>query len=150
MKKYALLLTGMIALGNHSFAQDAPAGGRGAGGARGGATTATAASISSMVAGFKKFDGYFPFYYDEKTGKIYLEVDKFDTEFLYFKSLTDGAGRSAERGQASNAIAKFMKVGPKIMLVEPNYSYRSSGNADEVKAVENAFAKSIIWGFAPV
>ena len=150
MKKYVLLLTGMMALGNHSFAQDAPAGGRGAGGTRGGATTASTASISSMVAGFKKFDGYFPFYYDEKSGKIYLEVDKFDTEFLYFKSLTDGAGRSAERGQASDAIAKFIKVGPKIMLVMPNYSYRSSGNVDEVKAVENAFAKSIIWGFTPV
>jgi hypothetical protein len=151
MKKYVLLFTGMIALGNHSFAQDAPAGGRGNGGARGGAAASTStASISSMVASFKKFDGYFPFYYDEKTGKIYLEVDKFDKEFLYFKSLTDGAGRSAERGQASNAIAKFMKVGPKIMLVQPNYSFRSSGNIDEVKAVENAFAKSIIWGFTPI
>src|SRR6187402_3221004 len=149
MKKFVLLVSGVVALSNHSFAQDAPQGrGAGGGGARN-TEARPAASISSMVASFKKFDGYFPFYYDEKTGKIYLEVNKFDKEFLYYKSLTDGAGRSAERGQASDAIAKFTKLGNKILLVEPNYSYRSSGNIDEVKAVENAFAKSVIWGFTP-
>jgi hypothetical protein len=132
MKKYILLFAGIIALGNHAFSQDTqPAGGRG--GAGRAAVGIPATSIAAATQGMKKFDGYFNFYYDDKTGRILLEVDKFDTEFLYFKSLTDGAGKSAERGQASDAIAKFIKVGPKILLVEPNYGYRANTTyADEI------------------
>ena len=110
-----------------------------------------AATIASVTQGTKKQDGYFPFYYDEKTGKVYLELDKFDQEFLYFSSLPDGVGMGGpERGGASSAIAKFVKVGPKVMLVEPNYSYRASRGGDEQRAVESAFAKSVLWGFTPV
>lgn len=110
-----------------------------------------AASITAATQGMKKYEGYFNFYYDEKTGKIFLEVDKLEKEFLYFSSLTDGVGSGGpERGQASSAIAKFVKVGPKILLVEPVYSYRAiTENPDEKKAVESAFAKSVIWGFVP-
>jgi hypothetical protein len=108
-------------------------------------------SISSITQNLKKFEGYFNFYYDEKSGKVYLEVDKLNTEFLYFSSLVDGVGNGGpERGQASSVITKFIKVGAKIFLVEPNYSYRAvNGNADEKKDVENAFAKSVIFGFTP-
>lgn len=114
-------------------------------------TTASTASIASFTKDFKKQEGYFNFYYDEKTGKVFLEVAKFDQDFLYFNSLTDGAGRNAERGQAGTAVARFIKVGPKVFLLEPNVSYRaSSGNPDEINTVEGSFAKSVIWGFVPV
>jgi hypothetical protein len=109
-------------------------------------------SIASATAGFKKYEGYFTFCYDEKSGKVYLEVDKLDKEFLYFTSLSNGVGNGGpERGQASSSIAKFMKVGPKILLVEPVYNFRAiSSNTDQLKAVENNFAKSVIFGFVPV
>jgi hypothetical protein len=43
---------------------------------------------------------------------------------------------------------KFIKVGNKVLLVQPNYSYRAvSNNVDERKSVEEAFAQSVIWGF---
>ncbi|QKG56611.1 zinc-dependent metalloprotease [Hymenobacter sp. BRD128] len=111
-----------------------------------------AASLSAITQGLKKFDGYFPFYYDDKTGKVYLEVSRFDQEFLYFSSLPSGVGLGGpERGAATSSLAKFVKVGPKVLLLEPNYAYRASGqNPDEQRAVESAFAKSVIWGFAPV
>jgi len=111
-----------------------------------------AASLGTITQGLKKYEGYFPFYYDDKTGKVYLEVSRFDQEFLYFSSLTNGVGLGGpERGAASSSIAKFVKVGPKVLLLEPNYAYRASGkNPDEQRAVESAFAKSVIWGFAPV
>jgi hypothetical protein len=123
----------------------------GGGGRQGGTNAGPAASISAITQNLKKFDGYFTFYYDEKGGKIYLEIDKFDTEFLYFSSLVDGVGNGgAERGQASSRITKFVKVGPKIFLVEPVSNYRSvNGNPDEVKAVEHNFAKSVLYGFSP-
>lgn len=110
-----------------------------------------ATSISTITQNLKKFDGYFNFYYDEKSGKIYLEIDKFNTDFLYFSSLVDGVGNGGpERGQASSDLVKFVKVGPKIFLVEPTSNYRAvSGSADQQHAVDNAFAKSVIYGFSP-
>lgn len=106
------------------------------------------ATITSMVEGLKKFEGYFTFYYDEKTGRILLEIDKkrLEQEFLYFGGLSSGIGNGIERGQSSSAMAKFSRVGPKILLIQPNYDYRAiTSNADEQNAVDLAFAKSVIW-----
>src|SRR5690606_18283672 len=104
------------------------------------------------VRSMQKFEGYFDFYYDDKSGKVYLEVDKLDTEFLYFRSLSSGVGNGGpERGQASSAIVKFVKAGPKILLVQPVYNYRAiTTNKDQIKAVDNNFAKSVVFGFTPV
>jgi hypothetical protein len=104
------------------------------------------------LATMKKYPGYFNFYYEEKTGKIFLEVDKLDKEFLYFRSLASGVGNGGpERGQATSSIAKFVKAGPKILMVEPVYNYRAmTTNADEIKAVEQNFAKSVTFAFTPI
>ncbi len=107
--------------------------------------------IDAKTKGLSKYTGYFNFYWDDKSGKIYLEIDKFDQEFLYVNSLPAGVGSNdlgLDRGQIGNSrIVKFIKSGPKVMLVQPNYSYRAiSDNADERKSVEEAFAQSAIWG----
>ena len=117
-----------------------------------GAGARPAATIASITQNLKKFEGFYTFYYDEKTGKIYLEVSRFDQDFLYFSSLANGIGNGGpERGQASAVLAKFVRMGPKVFLLQPVTNYRSvNGNDDEKKAVENAFAKSVLWGFAPV
>ena len=39
-------------------------------------------TITEKVAGMEKFPGFIPFYWDAKTGKIWLEIDKWNTEFL--------------------------------------------------------------------
>jgi hypothetical protein len=45
-------------------------------------------------------------------------------------------------------VLKPMRVGPRILLMEPNYRYRAvSDNPDEVRAVRDAFAPSVHWGF---
>ncbi|MCR8561249.1 zinc-dependent metalloprotease [Mucilaginibacter sp. BJC16-A38] len=110
------------------------------------------ADIQSATKGLTKYTGYFNFYWDEATGKILLEVDKFNTEFLYVNSLPSGVGSNdlgLDRGQIGDSrIVKFIKSGPKVMLMQPNYTYRAvSNNADERKSVEEAFAQSVIWGF---
>jgi len=38
------------------------------------------------------FNGFFNFNYDEKSGKIFLDVDKLNYDFLYINSLTTGLG----------------------------------------------------------
>ena len=43
---------------------------------------------------------------------------------------------------------RFERVGPKVLMVQPNYEYRAvSDNALERKRVADAFATSVIWGF---
>ena len=108
-----------------------------------------AQDISSLVKGLKRYDGFFSFYYDAKNDRILLEVDKLDTEFLYFASLPAGVGSGgAELGKAKADIVKFKLSGNKLLLIEPNYKFRAiTNNEDQKRAVENAFAKSVIWGF---
>lgn len=115
----------------------------------------TGSGIAGKTSGMKKYEGFFEFYYDGKTDKVYLLVDKFDQEFIYVNSLAAGIGSNdigLDRNQLGNTrVVKFERVGPKILLVEPNYSYRAvSKNIAEQKAVEDAFAKSILYGFKMV
>lgn len=111
-----------------------------------------AQTLSEKVAGMEKFPGYFPFYWDAKAGKIWLEIDRWNTEFLYVESLPAGIGSNdigLDRGQLGNsAIVRFDRVGPKVLLVAPNYGFRATtNNADERLAVKDAFAESTLWGF---
>src|ERR1700761_1039708 len=106
---------------------------------RPGAEVKPATSISAVTQNLRKFEGFYTFYYDEKTGKVLLEVDRWGQEFLYFSTLPEGIGNGgAERGQASAVIAKFIKIGPKVFLLQPNSSVRAvHGNSDEQRDVED-------------
>lgn len=109
-------------------------------------------TIEEATDGTEKKEGYFTYYWDEKAGKVWLEIDKMDTEFLYVNSLTAGLGSNdigLDRGQLGGTqIVEFRRVGPKILMVQPNYRYRAvSDNKEEVKAVREAFAESVLWGF---
>lgn len=108
--------------------------------------------ISAKIKDAKAFPGYFHFYWDEKEGKVWLEVDKWDTEFLYVNSLPAGIGSNdigLDRNQLGNdRIVKFVRSGPKVLLQQPNYNYRAvSDNPDERRSVADAFATSVLWGF---
>ncbi len=109
-------------------------------------------SIEEKTNGLKKYEGYFNFYWDENTGKLWLEVDKLDTEFLYVVSLPAALGSNdigLDRGLlGDDRVVKFNKVGRKLLLVQPNYGYRAlSNDVAEKRAVEQSFAQSTIWGF---
>ncbi|WP_426492116.1 zinc-dependent metalloprotease [Hymenobacter sp. 102] len=116
------------------------------------APLASAQTLTEKTKGLQKFPGFFPFYWDEKGGRILLEIDKLDQEILYVSSLPQGVGSNdlgLDRGQIGQTrIVKFVKSGPKILLLQPNYDFRAvSQNPEERKSVEQAFAQSVIWGF---
>src|SRR6185436_11047647 len=131
-------------------AQQPPGGGgRGGGQAAGGPV----ASIADRTAGMQKIDGYFPLYWDERTGSLFLEIPRFDSEFLMNTGLAAGLGSNdigLDRGGGGGArLVLFQRVGPRVLLVQPNQSFRSSSaNPLERKSVEDSFAKSVLWGFA--
>ena len=54
-----------------------------------------------------------------------------------------------DRGSGGGArIVSFQRVGPRVLMVQPNMSFRSSSaNPLERKSVEDSFAKSVLWGF---
>src|SRR6266849_2318315 len=109
-------------------------------------------AIAEKVAGMQKFPGYFPFYWDAKAGKIWLEIDKWSSEFLYVESLPAGIGSNdlgLDRGQLGQShIVRFERTGPRVLLTASNYGFRANSNdADERRAVRDAFAESTLWGF---
>ncbi len=119
------------------------------------AWTATAQelpSISEKTANMDRRDGYFPVFWDAAQGKVWLEIARMNEDFLYVSSQPAGLGSNdigLDRNQlGSSRVVRFERVGPKMLLVAPNLRYRAdSDNPAERKAVEDAFAPSIVWGF---
>ncbi len=116
------------------------------------ATAQQLPSIQDKTNGFKFYPGYIPFYWDASAGKIYLEIDKFNTEILYQCSLPAGIGSNdigLDRGLLGNtAIISFTRTGNKVMMVQANYDFRAvTSDLAEKKAVTQSFAQSILWGF---
>jgi len=109
-------------------------------------------SIAEKTAGAQKMAGYFNLYWDAKQGKLWLEIDKWGTEFLYQSGLSAGIGSNdigLDRGQlGATRIVRFDRTGPKILLVQENLFYRAvSNDPDERRAVHDSFAESALWGF---
>lgn len=102
--------------------------------------------------GLKEYQGYYNFYYDASTDKVYLKVDRLNEEFLYINSLASGVGSNdigLDRGKlGQRRVVYFEKRGGKILMVQPNLMYRANtDNALEKKSIEQAFAKSVLYGF---
>jgi hypothetical protein len=114
--------------------------------------TGPAQTIEERTTGLRKIDGYFPLYWDERTGSMFMEIPRFDTEFLMSTGLSAGLGSNdigLDRGSGGQGrVVVFQRVGPRVLLVQQNESFRSSSaNPRERKSVEESFAKSTLWGF---
>lgn len=109
-------------------------------------------SIEEKTAGLERMDGMLPLYWNADQGQLWMEIPELGVEMIHFVGYGAGLGsndlgldRGALRG---SRIVKFERVGRKVMMVQPNYRFRaSSDNPDEVRAVRDAFARSILWGF---
>ncbi|SDS46186.1 protein of unknown function [Formosa sp. Hel1_31_208] len=100
----------------------------------------------------ESYNGFFNFHYEVATDKIFLEVKALEKEFLYINSLATGIGSNdigLDRGQlGQERLVKFKKAGNKLLLVQPNMDYRAiTNNTLEKKSIEQAFAKSVLYGF---
>ncbi len=110
------------------------------------------ASIAAKTAGLTKLDGFVPLYWDNQTGKMWMEISRFNQEFLYLVALSAGVGSNdlgLDRGRMEGGrVVRFDRVGPKVLMVESNYAFRaSSTNPLEQKAEQDSFARSTLWGF---
>ena len=103
----------------------------------------------------KILKGFFEFSYNFEDGRIILKLNKakhLEKEFLYVSSLSQGIGSNdigLDRGQlGEERLVYFKRMGNKIMLIQPNLIFRSSStNKLEKKSIDEAFAKSVLFGF---
>src|ERR1700739_1282408 len=87
------------------------------------------ASITEKTKDAQKLAGYFNLYWDAKAGKLWLEIDKWDADFLYQSSLAAGVGSNdigLDRGQMGETrMVRFERSGPKVLLGEGNLHFRA-------------------------
>ena len=108
--------------------------------------------VAGKLESFEHLEGFFDLYWDDAGGRLYMAVEEFGVPFLHQSSLPRGVGSNdigLDRGQLGNTrIVQFEKVGPKILLIEQNLRFRAlSDNPDEQNAVDESFARSVVWGF---
>ncbi|HEU5021476.1 MAG TPA: zinc-dependent metalloprotease [Bryobacteraceae bacterium] len=109
-------------------------------------------TIAEKTQGMAAMPGYFPLYHEAKTGRLFLEISRWNEDFLYIDSLPAGVGSNdigLDRGQIGNSrVVRFERFGPKILLVQPNQDYRAeAGDPQQRQDVAESFAQSVLWGF---
>jgi hypothetical protein len=109
-------------------------------------------TIEAKTSGMRHMPGFLPLHWDARNGRLYLEIPQLNADMLYFDSLPYGTGSNdlgLDRGQVSPAkLVRFERFGPKILLVRPNESFRSSArDPAEQLAVRQSFPESILGSF---
>lgn len=137
MKRIFLVVCAVALFAGLSTAQDQPA--------------KPQKTFASIVEKTQKIDGFIPLYVNRDDGKIYMEITRFNKEFLHLVSLPTGVGSNPlglDRGQlGSTRVVFFERAGNKVLLIQPNYDYRATGDEKQKKSVEESFARSVVWGF---
>src|SRR5664280_235559 len=81
-------------------------------------------TIDQRTAGMQKLSGFFTYFWDAREGKLWLQIDKWNTSFLYYESLPNGVGSNdvgLDRGQPGKTnVVHFERIGPRILLIAEN------------------------------
>ncbi len=125
--------------------------------AKAAADSAALPTVRAKTAQMKRLEGFLPLDWDARSGRLYVEIprlgpDGSSPDMLYVNSLPYGTGSNdlgLDRGQVSEGrMVRFMRSGPKVLLVERNMAFRaSSADPDEQLAVTQSFPESVLWGF---
>jgi hypothetical protein len=118
-------------------------------------TASKKSAIAAFTKGMQQQQGYFDFFYDVKTDKVYLLVDKLEQPFIFQSSLPRGVGSNdigLDRGQLGDTrLVQFERYGNKVMLKQLNTYYRAnSANPAERQSIDEAFASSVLAGLPVV
>jgi len=117
-----------------------------------GGADASLPTIAEKTRSYEKHAGFFTYYWDARGGKVWLEIERWEEEFLYLNSLSTGVGSNdigLDRNQLGrNRLVRFERIGPRVLLFQTNTAFRAiSDDATERRAVQEAFAESVLWGF---
>ena len=112
-------------------------------------------SVESVLLDTQEIPGFIPLHWDSEEGRLYADIIGVKGPFIYYNGLSHGLGSNdlgLDRGRLGDTfLVEFRKVGKKVFLAALNTKYTArSDDAQERRAVAEAFAESIIWGFAVV
>lgn len=119
--------------------------------------TSVPASFAAKTKSAVRRDGLLTSWLDAKAGKLFLELPKPSGprsecgRFLYLEGIRTGLGSNPvglDRGQwGDTRVVVFRRVGARVLLEQPNLRYRAqSKDSLEVRAVQESFAASVLWG----
>ena len=112
------------------------------------ARQAVGTDIAAATRGMERRDGFIPVLLDADQAKIYLDLPRDSTRALAFFTLATGLGSNVvglDRGSGGNSqVARFERSGNRVLVVFENWSYRSSGSADNARTVAEAFPPSTV------
>ncbi|MBI1673212.1 zinc-dependent metalloprotease [Shewanella sp. DW31] len=113
-------------------------------------TVAAAAPSAKIIKQGQEAKGFLNLYYEESEGELYLEVNRLNQPFILVTSLPQGVGSNdigLDRGQLGQTrMVQFERQGPYVLLKQLNTQYRANtSDAAEQRAVEEAFADSVLW-----
>ena len=108
--------------------------------------------VFSQLDRFEHLPGFYDLYWDEAAGRLIIDIGSPGETFLYQASLARGIGSNdlgLDRGQlGKTAVVEFQRSGPKILMIQHNLDYRAqTDNPAEMNAVDESFARAVIWGF---
>ncbi|MBL4602127.1 MAG: zinc-dependent metalloprotease [Emcibacteraceae bacterium] len=114
-----------------------------------------AETIAKFTDGMEKKEGFFDIYLNHDKGTVYLEVSKYNQDFIYKVSLPGALGSNdiaLDRGQLGGTkLVYFARVGEKVFMHQKNPRFiATTDNPREKLAVTDAFAPSIVWSFKAV
>jgi hypothetical protein len=112
--------------------------------------------IGKLTAGLEKKEGLLDLYLDRQKGKVWLEVPPASGRngevgsYLYYEALLTGLGSNPvglDRGQIWRThVVTLRRMGSRLLVELPNLQFRAlSNNPDELRAVRESFATSIVW-----
>ena len=109
-------------------------------------------TIAETTAGMQPLPGYLNLYWEAGPGKLWLEVNKLGTGFLYQTALAAGIGSNdigMDRGSIGGThLVRFERMGPRVLLVAENSKHRATReDVDERRAVRDSFPESALWAF---
>ncbi|MEO1247521.1 MAG: zinc-dependent metalloprotease [Pseudomonadota bacterium] len=112
----------------------------------------TEPAADAADSSIERMQGFVDLYWDETSGRLYIGIERFDEPFLYQSSLARGVGSNdlgLDRGQLGDThVARFVRSGSRVLLMADNLDYRAgSDNPAEQQAVQESFARSVLWGF---
>ena len=112
-------------------------------------------SVESVLVNTRVMPGFMPLYWHSEEGRLYAEIQDIEGPFIYYNGLSHGLGSNdlgLDRGRLGDTyLVEFRRVGKKVFLTALNTKYTArSKDMQERRAVAEAFAESIIWGFTVV
>jgi hypothetical protein len=92
-------------------------------------------TVEERTSGMRKIDGYFPLYWEERTGSLFMEIPRFDSDFLFSTGLSAGLGSNdigLDRGAGGQGkVVHFQRSAPRSFSCSRT---RASGRAAAIRA----------------